>query len=537
MESRACRVIWSVLLAVMIASIPVSARTLPSAAVFNDAGALIQKPAAERSLILNDAVRLDPWNLWTRVADGTSQQTQSPDLALGEDGSVNCLYTGTESGWYWRRLLHATSPDQNNSWSNPATEAAQTTGSIYIMHPVYAKVTDEQVWIVYSQDEPSLNGVGIRFVKSIDGGVSFGNPVVVDDGSPAGLYNMDPTAISAGEAVCAAWYEYETGEVRFNRSLDAGATWLADDVHVADTFPGVIHSQVALDYDPTAGILYLAWATIYDQILVVSTDDFGDTFSTPVVANDFAAYYISSPSLSCGASGTIHVVWDDFRNNTDLDIYYARSDDFGATWTRPSVKINDNIIPGNQYEPHLDRGPDGVLHAAFIQNIPFDIDLNLYYTRSLDDGLTWEAPNSRVNDIIDEVQADVPRTADVLGAPAGRAYVAWRDNRGPTTVYCASNMVVTAVGDETVVPSGLEISVQPNPASSSVSIRFGAALAEEALIQIFDVRGRKVAEARSNDSWRWDLRDLQSRPVAQGLYLVRVESGRYRAVESVLIQR
>jgi len=516
----------------------------PSRAQFDAAGALQRAPV---SGLGGGGIgeRIDDWNLWTRVNDGSTLQSEAPELARDELGIVHCAFTSSENMYFFLRLQHAVTLDGNESWSDPNILAAHSSDNDHIMGPVFAKTTTSDLWIVYSQYRPvgAGTGVGMRIVRSSDGGATFGEPVVIDDGSPGGVYDLTPSALSYGNTICAAWYEYDSGGVRFNRSVDAGDTWLPADVHVNDAYPNEVYSQPVLAHDPALGLLYLVWASRTGIVWISSSTDHGDSWSAPQRVSDLGAASATTPSACIDDAGVLYVIWSDYRSGEDTDVYFARSVDQGSTWTEPAIKIHDEVIWGNQYEPHLDLAPDGVLHAAFIHNIPWQMDVNLFYTRSTDGGLSWDMPTSQVNDVPHMVAPHVPYTATVLGGPAGGAFAAWRDMREVegswTDVFCASNLPATGIPGEGVGFGGALLTVSPNPARESAEFLFAPTRGGQVRLRIYDVQGKLVAEGRaaSGGSWHWDLRDLRGRPVPSGLYLARAEDGERMLTRSLAVLR
>jgi len=508
-----------------------------SQALFGHGGVLLHSSGTTASGSGSDPYRMEPWNLWSRVDDGSSLQAEAPDLAFGAGDAIHCTHTATVGSYAFQRLMFATSLDQNQSWVVPSVEALQTGGDIWVWEPVFAKLAGPRVWIVYRVDRPGGAGSGIGFVKSTNGGLSFDAPVQVDDGAPYGEQDFTPNAVSIGDTVCVVWYEYGSRHLRFNRSIDAGDSWLADDLPVDDSVTSSHYSQPQLDYDTGSGLLYVAWSTGGDEIRIAHSSDFGDTWSPTTRVSDASASDVSAPSMRIGPDGTLYVLWEDFRNGSDVDVYFAKSSDHGSAWTDPPVKVNDETVWGNQYEPHLALGEDGVLHAAFIHNVPFELDVNLFYTRSLDGGLSWETPDSQVNDALDDVGASVPRTVSILAAPAGRAYVAWRDQRSWTRIYCASNLAPTSVADAAGPAASLSLRIYPNPAADWAEFALLGGSRAGTRFRIFDVEGRQVAEASAEGSWRWNLRDDEGAPVAAGLYLVRAEQAGAVAARRVIVRR
>ncbi len=84
--------------------------------------------------------------------------------------------------------------------------------------------------------------------------------------------------------------------------------------------------------------------------------------------------------------------------------------------------------------------------------------------------------------------------------------------------------------DEETVPetvSGLDVSCYPNPFNPEMTVSYNVATPGETRLSIFDVRGRVVYRATNRDAgtFRWNGVDLDGKPVASGIYLVRIQHG------------
>jgi len=86
-------------------------------------------------------------------------------------------------------------------------------------------------------------------------------------------------------------------------------------------------------------------------------------------------------------------------------------------------------------------------------------------------------------------------------------------------------------------------SASPNPFSSRTRIAFQLPRAAVARVALYDAAGRLVrvlAEgplAAGQHSRSWDRRDQSGRPVAQGVYFLRLDAGRDRAHQKLVVIR
>ncbi len=507
----------------------------------DETGAVLRSEAGKSGPFVRD-FSSPPWNLISLVSDGTSWQSIAPDLKMAEDGVLHSAFQGSslDNDNIFLRLLYANSSDDNETWTDPNLQPALSSDFDLLLHPDFVCTDDQRVWLTFTQGRPDSPGYGIKFVRSDDGGQTFNAPVDVDDGSPSDKRDFWPNAIAQGDTVCVAWYEWDSALVNFNRSFDGGLTWLPSDIVINNTNQNQEHSRTVLAMDEKINRLYILWANRDGRVVIVHSDDYGDRWSEPRRVSDDGAHACIYPSLCIDSDGVLYALWTDFRSGTDLDIRFSKSTDEGNTWTNIAIKVSDEVLWGNQYESHLALGTDGVLHAAFIHNIPGQLNINAFYSRSIDGGLTWEA-NTRVNDVANSVGAWVPRSLEVEAGPAGSAFVAWRDMRNEphisSEIMCASNLSFSPVGDPVGKPNLVNIQIFPNPTANRVEFNAPGPNTSPYSIEIYTLAGHRIAGKSSigDGGWMWDLCNESGRRVSAGMYLARYVGSRGISTRSFVV--
>ncbi|AEE50122.1 glycosyl hydrolase BNR repeat-containing protein [Haliscomenobacter hydrossis DSM 1100] len=202
----------------------------------------------------------------------------------------------------------------------------------------------------------------ILFARSSDGGKTWGNEASLsqlegdcldDDNTTEGAV----PAIGPNGEIYVAWAY--ANKIYFDRSLDAGKTWLATDKVVAEqpggwTFdiPGIFRANglpitaTDLSSGPNRGTIYVNWcdqrhgSNDTDVWLAKSTDG-GNTWSAPLrVNNDGAGNHQFFTWLAVDpVTGYLYVVFYDRRNHEDdkTDVYLAYSKDGGKTFVNAKI--------------------------------------------------------------------------------------------------------------------------------------------------------------------------------------------------------
>jgi hypothetical protein len=148
------------------------------------------------------------------------------------------------------------------------------------------------------------------------------------------------------------------------------------------------------------------------------------TFSPNIRVNDDAAGSMQmAPQVRVDRQGTIYVVWSDFRTNEDGDFYIGSSTDGGMTFSasRPAYTVGA-AISGSQRGVQFAIDSKGWLHLVWLEQKG---DMDVFYSRSTDMGATFTAP-VRVSDDSAKHSQDFP---SIAVDSSDNIYIAFIDNR------------------------------------------------------------------------------------------------------------
>ena len=170
------------------------------------------------------------------------------------------------------------------------------------------------------------------------------------------------------------------------------------------------------------GTVYVNWLDTTDddsqkgagEIYVARSDDGGKSFSQPKRVTVFREpgfrprtaffrYWASAfPRLAIGPGEELYIVYvglNPAKPTDDGDVYFTRSMDRGESWDRPQILGGDESS-SLQFFPAIATDPQGNLHVMWgdMRDDRVQTRYHIYYTRSQDQGETWgfEIPDLRI---------------------------------------------------------------------------------------------------------------------------------------------
>jgi len=191
---------------------------------------------------------------------------------------------------------------------------------------------------------------------------------------------------------------YARADIMFQKSTDAGRTWLPADLVIRRGAPSALNPDITTDSDGNVYVvyenLYRDTAGVYDrQILCVRSSDGGATWSAPARIDDNSVRYVGMISIAADSAGYLFCAWSDWRTGYS-HIWSSVSTDQGATWSR-NVQVDDDTTDYDcaHAEVFVQPGTNHYLVAAqvprWFENRPH-IRLCAFLYRSTDRGLTFE---------------------------------------------------------------------------------------------------------------------------------------------------
>lgn len=251
----------------------------------------------------------------------------------------------------------------------------------------------------FSESSVSVSGIS----TSSDGGVTWtdrgrlptlgtGDAIMGDpdveawtDGSGQTLYFYSSlyTTPDGGKSICV------------QVSSDDGVTWSPPREVTSATTSVDFPDKSFIDVDRETGRLFVSWTNFGTPditIRIAHSDDFGLTWSPPTI---FASYGSGTVPRADGGSDNVYLLWREADK-----LLFARSEDNGATWASPTTLAEGLGDPMNPYgsdringfpSMDVDDTSGNVYVVCPARNSPPDF-CDILFLRSTDGGVTFSSP-------------------------------------------------------------------------------------------------------------------------------------------------
>ncbi len=335
------------------------------------------------------------------------------------DSSEQAIYRGsgyalsTDHGKHFLDLGAPPEPPHGFNLTDPVLDYDRA-GNVYFLR---------LVGDIQGSGFPHNIRVYVGLSKSTDGGRTFGMPVDVSPGTPRDQpcviqdkpwMAVDRSGGTYDGRIYAAWAQLSScpgsypSLFYFSRSTDGGMTFSAPVVLDSDS----TNAFVAVDPE---GTLYIVWLQGSTMKLVRSMDG-GTTFTAVAAPQPLLAgpsFQILNgglrslvvPNLGFGSATpstppSVYATWHDQTATAADDIFFARSDDRGETWTTP-LRVNDDQTVTDQFAPALHVTESGTIGIAYYdrRNDPtHNLNIDTYLSQSLNGGRSF-LPAERLSEV------------------------------------------------------------------------------------------------------------------------------------------
>ena len=377
---------------------------------------------------------------------------------------------------------------------------------------------------LYADELPFLTSpvteTTIRMVRSEDEGATWSEPVAV---SPTVFQAEGASEEDEGEGRASG------AETQNDDGEGGGGTQEEGESAVGAQNQTVQGSQPQVLSNGTLVVAYLDTTNDgvqegLSRIMVGKSTDRGQTFETSQAGvfrelhfrprnATFRYWGAAFPQMTVGPKDEIYVATTALppdKPTDDGDIYLMRSLDQGATWD-PPVRLNQDDTDRPQFFPALDVSPDGRLHAMWgdMRDDPDEARYHIYYTQSLDQGVTFGFDNPEIGLSVPDTRATDFASNSLRGFPGGRflgdyfaiaatdedAYLVWADTR--LGEFGGPNQQIGFARRQAIAPPQLFLNPPSGPAGTDVMIQ-GFGFQPNSSI-VIDVGGIPITNLRTNE--------------------------------------
>ena len=238
---------------------------------------------------------------------------------------------------------------------------------------------------------------GLQVVKSVDGGVTFGGPVLVTDAYP--INSSFDLSVDSSNVVHVAWWGRGSpigSDVYYARSTDGGASFgppVAVRTGVAYSGYYTNNASSPKVISDGMGSVYVAYPGVArdlsgnyqgSPIWIARSADGGTTFQPEFYANTPDSYVYSVAQLVARNGSLFMLEYD----STNSDVYF-----YGTTASAyPHTKVRVNQVlhkAGGQSSLAIDSNGT-TIYAAYL-DASANSNGDIYYTSSPDGGKTWNS--------------------------------------------------------------------------------------------------------------------------------------------------
>ncbi len=328
-----------------------------------------------------------------------------PGIAFDAAGNAYLSQLGITANFSSTNLMVVKKAAGSTNWGSPVIISSISPDKELITVDTTTGLTcSGRVYVAWDNNESSRQT--LRVANSNNGGTSFSTSSAINDTGSFAVIGADPQ-VAADGTLYVAFADYSYNQIRIDKSSDCGVTWGTDHTVVSWQMQTSSDGNVHPPSDPTRGVGPLPSLAV-------------DTSSGPY-------------------KGRLYLAFADSRTTGDgIDVWVVTSDDQGSTWSSP-LKVNDDAAgQGNdQYYPRLKVDPTtGLVAVVFYdtRNDPTHKKTDFYLAYSTNGGASF-SPNVQLTTAMSDesgANADQNGYGDYEGLAAGFGYVfpAWTDSRG-----------------------------------------------------------------------------------------------------------
>lgn len=405
---------------------------------------------------------------------------------------------------------------------------AQDSGRIYIAWQ------DARLYSIPSVGEPKSYNIYFRTFQT-RGGAGFGPEIQVSPYDSINAANSPVVAVGDSSRVFLVYQRANDGNTELYTSIynSQTRTMGAEQALTADpNFSGLASAAATRD-----GVVHVVWT---DTRIVARNQIWWKRFvpgagwsaDSQIVVSPGSA---TTPSLAATRSGHLHLVYRDNRDGNN-EIYYKEYTPAGG-WDLVDTRLTINSA--SQIQPQVDADPMDNVYVVWTDSRAGASNPDIWYMeRKAGVWGTETALVSAATELPPAPGNSVQQFPGITHDGIAELYVTWTDERLPASIgrnkdayYKVGSGIVTAVETSLSPALGRLMRNYPNPFNPRTKIRFTLKRDAQALLRVYDVRGRLIRTlvdsfiAAGSRIVEWDGTDDRGGSLASGTYFLRLDAG------------
>lgn len=410
------------------------------------------------------------------------------------------------------------------NWGRDDAASVQDSGRIYIAWQ------DARLYSIPTVGEPKSYNIYFRTFQS-RGGAGFGPEIQVSPYDSINAANSPVVAVGDSSRVFIVYQRASSGNAELYCTIYNSQTRVMgaeERLTVDASFSGLASAAATRD-----GVVHVVWA---DTRIFARNQIWWKRFVPGIGWSADSQIVVSAgsattPSLAATRSGHLHLVWRDNRDGNN-EIYYKEYTPEGG-WDLVDTRLT--ISSASQIQPQVDADPTDNVYVVWTDSRVSASDPDIWYLERKVG--VWGTEEALVYSATDPTNS-VQQFPGIAHDGIAELYVTWTDERLPASLgknkdayFKVGTGSVTAV--ETSVPPALDRLMRnyPNPFNPRTKIRFTLKRDAQALLRVYDVRGRLIRTlvdsfvAAGTRTVEWDGKDDRGGPLASGTYYLRLDAG------------
>ena len=373
------------------------------------------------------------------------------DFTMEDDGTVHFIWSSIkDSADIAYQVFYQKSEDFGATWNDEIMISEEDSDTSIGARISYSGNNVYAVWEQYDSDLSIYTAV---FAKSSDDGDSFGTPEILSGDSSADNSVSEVAVSSAGSNIVVGWIESnDNGEsiIMARNSANSGSSFSNE--NVVGSADGSTSSFLEASNDGSNDY-FLSWMRQGNEqprkVECSRSANSGASWGAPVnvdgVGGDDIDQFRASPVMDSNAD-RVAIFWSETDSRTgsseDQDIVFSISTNDGSTWS-DFEDVSENYYEADSGSPSL-ASSDVYLYLVYLDNGDLDqednpngndaanIDGDVYFARSDDEGDTWES-FTVLSEFDDDAETDLDYTSSTLQyradvtASGNNVHVAWNE--------------------------------------------------------------------------------------------------------------